>query len=87
MKKNPIVFIINPKAATGVVSGEWLRIKKSAEDMLGPFDAFITDAPGNAEQLTRRNLIDGAEKVICVGGDGTLNEVVNGFFDNYGAFI
>jgi YegS/Rv2252/BmrU family lipid kinase len=34
--------------------------------------------------MTREQLIRGVDRVICVGGDGTLNEVVNGFFDEKG---
>jgi diacylglycerol kinase (ATP) len=34
--------------------------------------------------MTREHLLKGADRIICVGGDGTLNEVVNGFFDQSG---
>lgn len=33
---------------------------------------------GHATELTRRAVIDGAEVVVAVGGDGTVNEVLNG---------
>jgi diacylglycerol kinase (ATP) len=41
---------------------------------------MLTAGPGDATMLTRRALQQGAEVVVCVGGDGTLNEVINGFF-------
>uniref|UniRef100_A0A0E0K859 G-patch domain-containing protein n=1 Tax=Oryza punctata TaxID=4537 RepID=A0A0E0K859_ORYPU len=40
----------------------------------------ITSAPFDAIDITREAIKDGADAVIAVGGDGTLHEVVNGFF-------
>ncbi len=41
----------------------------------------ITEHPGHAADLTRQALRAGTRRIIAVGGDGTVNEVVNGFFD------
>jgi YegS/Rv2252/BmrU family lipid kinase len=35
--------------------------------------------------LARRKLVEGFTRIICVGGDGTLNEVINGFMDASGS--
>ena len=40
-----------------------------------------TQRPNHATELTREALRGGANLVIAVGGDGSVNEVVNGFFD------
>src|SRR5437867_12962914 len=40
-----------------------------------------TQAPGHAIQLTRDAIRRGARTIMAVGGDGTSNEVVNGFFE------
>jgi diacylglycerol kinase family enzyme len=40
--------------------------------------AYLTSHPGHATDLTRRAVDDGAELVVVLGGDGTVNEVVNG---------
>ena len=81
MHSGKTVFVVNPHAGNRATGREWPQIKKMAQDLLGPFHAFLTQGPGDATRLTRENLLRGADRVICVGGDGTLNEVVNGFFD------
>ncbi|WP_179862081.1 diacylglycerol/lipid kinase family protein [Longibacter salinarum] len=50
----------------------------------GPALISWTRGPGDATALTRYALRNGARLIVVVGGDGTLNEVVNGFFDEEG---
>ena len=78
MASKKIVFIVNPQAAAGSAGKSWPTIKALARDRLGPFSAHFTSGPGDAIRLTRKALSQGAEVIVCVGGDGTLNEVVNG---------
>jgi diacylglycerol kinase (ATP) len=78
MASKKIAFIVNPHAAAGSAGRSWPTIKALAEDRLGPFSTYVTNGPGDAIGLTRKALSQGAEVVVCVGGDGTLNEVVNG---------
>ncbi|RLB29316.1 MAG: hypothetical protein DRG87_07390 [Deltaproteobacteria bacterium] len=84
MASRKIAFIVNPNAAMGTVEREWPRIRDLAKHRLGEFQAFLTAGPRHATTLTRRALQQGSEVVICVGGDGTLNEVVNGFMGEDG---
>ncbi len=81
MSSRKITFIVNPSAAMGSTGREWHIIKALAKDRLGPFQALLTTGPGDAIRLTRRALLEGADLIVCVGGDGTLNEVVNGFME------
>jgi len=73
-----IAFIVNPNAGNGSTGADWPVIKKLARDRLGPFTTYITSRPGDAVLLTKKAISKGANLVTCVGGDGTLNEVVNG---------
>src|SRR5690349_11127836 len=41
-----------------------------------------TERPGHATELTRQAIKSGSTTIIAVGGDGTINEVVNGFFED-----
>jgi len=44
----------------------------------------MTIGPADATRLARRAVLSGADILVCVGGDGTLNEVVNGMMDENG---
>jgi len=74
------VVIVNPQSQGGRLGKRW----RDLEDTLGrafPFEEAVTEGPGDATRLTREALRGGAERVVAIGGDGTINEVVNGFFD------
>jgi YegS/Rv2252/BmrU family lipid kinase len=47
----------------------------------------FTEGPGHATELVREGLAAGHRLIVVVGGDGTLNEAVNGFFDADGTPI
>jgi diacylglycerol kinase (ATP) len=51
------------------------------------FVEHITSRPGEAAEVTREALMNGITRVIAVGGDGTLSEVVNGYIDDEGHAI
>lgn len=42
------------------------------------YKTYSTNAPGHATQITKELISAGAKKIIALGGDGTLHEVVNG---------
>ena len=50
--------------------------------MLGSnLEVALTEKPGDGSTLARQFLKQGFKKVLAIGGDGTLNEVANGFFE------
>ncbi|HEY2779385.1 MAG TPA: YegS/Rv2252/BmrU family lipid kinase [Steroidobacteraceae bacterium] len=75
------LVIVNPASAAGATGRRWDRISKLLRSSLGDFEHVLTRAPGEATALARAALRDGFEMIVAVGGDGTLNEVLGGFFD------
>ena len=75
------LVIVNPASAAGATGRRWEWISRLLRSSLGEFEHVATRKPGEATALARAALREGVEMVVCVGGDGTLNEVVGGFFD------
>jgi YegS/Rv2252/BmrU family lipid kinase len=81
MKTEYVSVVINPAAGNGkagnVAQSLLQKIKSSAD-----FEINIAFSQGknHAKYITRKAILDGASMIIAVGGDGTINEVVNGFF-------
>jgi len=75
-------IIVNPHAAQGRTGAEWPELQRVLRHVFPGFDAYLTDRPGHATQLTRQALRSGCNRIVSVGGDGTHFEVVNGFFEN-----
>lgn len=76
-----IAFIVNPAAGRGGGAQVW---RKAESELLAaniPYSVSFTGAPGDATALTGSALRRGVRTVVSVGGDGTVHEVVNGFFD------
>jgi YegS/Rv2252/BmrU family lipid kinase len=77
--KNWIV-VVNPNAGSRKGEKDWPKIKKLLVENGIPFEPFFTENRNHAINLTARKIDEGFRKIIVVGGDGTLNEVVNGIF-------
>ena len=71
--------IINPQAGSGQTGERWPSIQSALQQAIGAFDTSWTSAPGEAISMTRAALRDAYERIVAVGGDGTLNECINGF--------
>ncbi len=74
-----MAFVVNPNSAMGAAGREWPHIRAAARERTETVRECITTGPGDASCMTREALLGGAETVVCVGGDGTLSEVVNDF--------
>jgi diacylglycerol kinase (ATP) len=80
MTGRPLV-IVNPAARNGAVGRQWKTLEASLASRGIEAETALTERAGHATELVRNGLRDGPRLVVAVGGDGTVNEVVNGFFD------
>jgi YegS/Rv2252/BmrU family lipid kinase len=78
--QNEWFTIVNPNAGNGKGKKDWDRIASLFAREGIPVSAITTERKGHAIDLTREAIEAGYRKIISVGGDGTLNEVVNGIF-------
>ncbi len=83
MKKS-VVFIINPASGFGKTKTKLKSIVKEIKRQRSGARILETYHALHATSLTKEALKTGVERIVVVGGDGTLNEVVNGFFDAEG---
>ncbi len=79
-KKSDLVFIINPNSCNCRTGKMWEQIKDKVKDYFGNYSFELTKCPADATKITRKYLCENYKTVVAVGGDGTVNEVVNGFF-------
>ena len=73
-------IIFNPASAGGRT---WKRRKLIVSEIRKCWDDFIieyTEKPGDAIAKTRHAIASGRNLLVAVGGDGTIHEVVNGFY-------
>ncbi len=74
------VFVVNPASANGSTGKRWPEVSARITRLGLDHTALLTTRAGEATDLTAGALKSGADTVVAVGGDGTLNEVANGFF-------
>jgi diacylglycerol kinase (ATP) len=74
--------IINPESNRGRTRKRWGEIREGLKGFIREFKFEFTEKPLHATEITRQAIKDGTELVIGVGGDGTMNEIANGFFED-----
>lgn len=79
-----LLLIVNPCSANGATGRRWQRIEQRLRAILPEFDAVFTERPGDGTRLAASAAAE-YEVVTAVGGDGTINEVVNGLIGEDGA--
>ena len=78
MGNTPTAFIVNPHAGNGSTGRAWSLLEAHARRRLGDFAVHLTSGTGDAAACARCAADQGVARLVCMGGDGTLNEVVNG---------
>lgn len=74
--------IVNPESNRGRTRKRWGEIRDGLKSFIREFKFEFTEKPLHATELTRTAIKEGTELVIGVGGDGTMNEIANGFFED-----
>lgn len=77
-----VLYVVNPVSAGKSTAREWPGFEALIRKEGYSFDVAYTEYPKHATQITSEALKNGYETIVSVGGDGTLNEVANGFFEN-----
>jgi diacylglycerol kinase (ATP) len=75
-----ICVILNP--SSGSVRDVDTLVDQIAQ--LEDAEIFLTTKPGSAARFARTAMRKGSEIIVAAGGDGTLNEVINGIGENVG---
>lgn len=73
-------FIVNPKAKNGLSIKKWNKIENFLKENKIGYKVYFTKERGDGKRITR-NILENANElqyIYAVGGDGTVNEVVNG---------
>jgi diacylglycerol kinase (ATP) len=73
-----IVAIVNPIAGKGKCARLWPQVESYLKELGLQFEAYFTEKKGDATRLAASASDQGVDCLLSVGGDGTLNEVVNG---------
>ena len=75
------LVIVNPNAGRRRGLLDWEKISAHLRQYDLKFNPVFTERPGHATEIAIEYIEkDGHQKVVVVGGDGTMNEVVNGIF-------
>ncbi|HEX2969906.1 MAG TPA: diacylglycerol kinase family protein [Bacteroidales bacterium] len=79
---NGYLVIVNPNAGKGLGEKDWKKISSLLKNEGIHFVEKFTEKKGHAIRLAAEGVNSGFRRIITVGGDGTLNEIVNGIFLN-----
>jgi len=72
------VFLVNPASANGSTGRRWPELARRAAAAGLEGATLFSERQGHLAELAREAALDGAELLVVVGGDGSVNEVVNG---------
>ena len=79
--------VVNPRSAGGRTAREWPKIERALRAAYPHMHLAMTHSRGDATALVRDALREGHHEIVAVGGDGTINEAVNGLFDADGPIM
>ena len=74
-----LYFIVNPTSSSGRGLQQWTAVEQELKARQAAYEVFLLDAAGDAANVA--SFLSSQKRpctIVVVGGDGTLNEVVNG---------
>jgi YegS/Rv2252/BmrU family lipid kinase len=74
-------IVVNPRSGGGRTERLWPEIHSGLKTIYPQMRVAMTGARGEAATLVREALDNGHTEIVAVGGDGTINEAINGMFD------
>ena len=80
MNKTDWIAIVNTAAGGGKTRKDWPLIAQILQREGIPYEPFFTDRRLHASIIARNKIREGYSRIIVIGGDGTMNEVINGVF-------
>ncbi|WP_119419622.1 diacylglycerol/lipid kinase family protein [Desertibaculum subflavum] len=75
------LVVVNPAAGRGRAGRRWPEIEPAIRRFLPDAAVVFTEGPGDATEFARGGLARGARHIVAVGGDGTVNEALNGLVE------
>ena len=72
------LMIVNPNAGVKKGTKDWPKILRLLNEEKVEFDFRLTTGRGHATEIAAEAVDTGYRNICVVGGDGTLNEVLNG---------
>jgi len=73
-----ITIICNPAAGSGKALQKWKRFQSELDGSNLTYKVFFTERPKHATDLTISAMQKGSKRIVSFGGDGTLNEILQG---------
>lgn len=71
-------FIINPTSGGGSAGKIWGQTRNYVESQLGKFSFEFTASKGHGIELAKRASEKGIERLVAIGGDGSISEIITG---------
>ena len=79
---NETVLIVNPNSRGGSTGKNWKSLYNQMKEFFGENpQVALSQKSGDGTTLTWDFLRKGIKKIVALEGDGTINEVANGFFE------
>ncbi len=73
--------IVNPTSGNGLAKKKWPIIERLLQQHEFSFNYAFTEFPGHSKELVQKATKQNIYNIICVGGDGTIHNIVNGIME------